>query len=90
MRKISHEMPKQDQSTSTVGSGLTFPFWEIELLSSSCRSNKSAVFSAPMVKMVGFPEPVISWGIVLCPGLLLGKTFLHKNRPRGSTESGQD
>lgn len=62
MREIGHEMPKQDQSTFTVESGLTFPFWEIKLLSSSCHSNQSAVFSAQMVKMVGFPEPVISWG----------------------------
>lgn len=80
MREIGHEIPKQDQSTFTVESGLTFPFWEIKLLSSSCHSNRSAVFSAQMVKMVGFPEPVISWGIILYPGLLV-KVFLHKIDP---------
>lgn len=33
------------------------------------------MFSA---QMLVFPESVISWGIVLCPGLLLGKVFLYK------------
>lgn len=84
MREIGHEMPKQDQSTFTVESSLTFTFWGIELLSSSCHFKQKCYVLCLDSEDGGFPRTCDFLGIVLCPGLLLGKAFLHKIDPGGA------